>query len=212
MLRASRYTDRVDVLFDNPVRRLQERIKAINGVLGGILVACNYRVGGEALDSGEFEEHTQFFQTVFEIARRYKILNPERMRSEYGACGERWMEVGKSAVQRCVFRFEGYGGGPRAALTQAVPHHLTNPPSSPGKLLYFLQDTMDEEVMDEVGVCVVKPIKTVYVKENAAAAGTSTAAPACATAFCCALLLRPLCAYYATTTTTTGVVKLFITH
>jgi phospholipid-translocating P-type ATPase (flippase) len=55
-------------------------------------------------------------------------------------------------------------------------------------------------------------ISVLYVKENAAAAGTSTAAPACATAFCCALLLRPLCAYYATTTTTTEAGKLFITH
>lgn len=32
----------------------------------------------------DFVEQSRFFQAVFEIGRRYKILNPERMRSAYG--------------------------------------------------------------------------------------------------------------------------------
>ena len=35
-------------------------------------------------EARDFSENADFFQMVFEIGRRYKILNPERMRDSYG--------------------------------------------------------------------------------------------------------------------------------
>jgi len=50
----------------------------------GLVVACDYTMGRDVLDERNFSQHEPFFQTVFEIARRYKVMNPEKMRSEYG--------------------------------------------------------------------------------------------------------------------------------
>ncbi|CAJ1386702.1 unnamed protein product [Effrenium voratum] len=47
-------------------------------------VSHNYEQGQQLLQSREFSTRGPFFQTVLEIGRRYKILNPERMRDSYG--------------------------------------------------------------------------------------------------------------------------------
>jgi len=50
----------------------------------GLLIAFNYKTGQTLLQDRSFKKHEKFFQEVFEIGRRYKIMNPEKMRSEYG--------------------------------------------------------------------------------------------------------------------------------
>ena len=42
----------------------------------GLLVASDYKAGQELIADREFAENAQFFQRLFEIARRYKIMNP----------------------------------------------------------------------------------------------------------------------------------------
>ncbi|CAE8657139.1 unnamed protein product, partial [Polarella glacialis] len=47
-------------------------------------VSHNYEQGQKLMQTREFTGQSAFFQTVLEIGRRYKILNPERMRDSYG--------------------------------------------------------------------------------------------------------------------------------
>jgi len=47
-------------------------------------VAHGYEQGQQLMQSRDFSGRSAFFQTVLEIGRRYKILNPERMRDAYG--------------------------------------------------------------------------------------------------------------------------------
>jgi hypothetical protein len=47
-------------------------------------VASDYRAGQVLFAERTFQENAQFFSRIFEIGRRYKIMNPEKMRSAYG--------------------------------------------------------------------------------------------------------------------------------
>lgn len=46
-----------------------------------------------------FAENSHFFQSVFEIGRRYKIMNPDKMRSEYGKLMYLLMDSSDSTIQ-----------------------------------------------------------------------------------------------------------------
>lgn len=44
----------------------------------------DYRKGQDLVKNRNFKQNETFFQDIFEIGRRYKIMNPDRMRSTYG--------------------------------------------------------------------------------------------------------------------------------
>lgn len=48
------------------------------------MAATNYDKGQEVLTDRNFTEFQDLIKDMLEIARRYKITNPEKMRSEYG--------------------------------------------------------------------------------------------------------------------------------
>ncbi|RKP22705.1 hypothetical protein SYNPS1DRAFT_25452 [Syncephalis pseudoplumigaleata] len=84
-LNVSEYTDKIDILYyGNKVKRMVHQIKDICAILSGLLVASDYRAGQTLFAERTFQENAQFFSRIFEIGRRYKIMNPERMRSAYG--------------------------------------------------------------------------------------------------------------------------------
>jgi hypothetical protein len=85
-LRATDYTTKVDTqrLLNNESRRLAVQLKEISAFLSGLVFVRNYSEGAALLEDKDFVKHRVFFQTVFEVSRRYKVLNPEKMRSEYG--------------------------------------------------------------------------------------------------------------------------------
>eukprot|EP00435_Cladocopium_sp_Y103_P056985 s1016_g19.t1 len=66
------------------VSKFSLQMKQLCAVLTGMQVSHNYEQGQQLLQSREFNTRKAFFQTVLEIGRRYKILNPERMRDSYG--------------------------------------------------------------------------------------------------------------------------------
>ncbi|CAE7386344.1 unnamed protein product [Symbiodinium natans] len=65
-------------------RRKELQMKQLCAVLTGMQVSHNYEQGQQLLQNRDFSTRSAFFQTVLEIGRRYKILNPERMRDSYG--------------------------------------------------------------------------------------------------------------------------------
>jgi len=81
----SEYTDRIDIMsWRNKTRKIHKELTEICSILSGFVVACNYREGQKLIKDKNFTDNEPFFQSIFEIARRYKVLNPEKMRTQYG--------------------------------------------------------------------------------------------------------------------------------
>ncbi|KAG5187157.1 hypothetical protein JKP88DRAFT_271820 [Tribonema minus] len=83
-LSVSDYTGTVDREFKTENHRKHKQMEHISALLGGLVVAVDYDSGQELLEEKDFTAHDAFFQDVFEIGRRHKIMNPEKMRTEYG--------------------------------------------------------------------------------------------------------------------------------
>ncbi|KAL4087605.1 hypothetical protein PRIC1_013494 [Phytophthora ramorum] len=81
----SSYTDKLDTpKFLPAAKRVRAQLQDVCGFLSALAVASDYKAGQEVLDEKNFAESTEFFQEIFELGRRYKIMNPEKMRGEYG--------------------------------------------------------------------------------------------------------------------------------
>mmetsp|Transcript_3287 Transcript_3287/g.4812 ORF Transcript_3287/g.4812 Transcript_3287/m.4812 type:complete len:582 (+) Transcript_3287:190-1935(+) len=78
------YTTRVDQPGMRPARRTHAQLKGITSILRGLVTACDYAAGQKLLEEDNFPDYQVFFRQMFEIARRHKIMNPEKMRTEYG--------------------------------------------------------------------------------------------------------------------------------
>lgn len=48
------------------------------------LVLCKSFKKGAKVVANSFEDNATMFQMAFEVGRRYKIMNPQKMRSNYG--------------------------------------------------------------------------------------------------------------------------------
>jgi hypothetical protein len=86
-MHVSHYTDHMDNAASvkiAPARKLALQMKQLCAILTGMQVAHSYEQGQQLMQSREFNGKAAFFQTGLEIGRRYKILNPERMRDSYG--------------------------------------------------------------------------------------------------------------------------------
>jgi hypothetical protein len=78
------YTSAVDRSFSSEARRTHAQLKGITSVLRGLVTACDYTAGQKLIEVENYSEYESFFRQMFEIARRHKIMNPEKMRTEYG--------------------------------------------------------------------------------------------------------------------------------
>ncbi|KAL4447499.1 hypothetical protein ABPG75_004718 [Micractinium tetrahymenae] len=84
-LSVSEYTDKVDVLsWRKKSGRVHAQIRDMCAILCGLVVAQDYRRGQQLITDRNFADLRTFFQDCFEVGRRHKIMNPEKMRETYG--------------------------------------------------------------------------------------------------------------------------------
>lgn len=84
-LSVSEYTDKVDILaYASKPKRIVNQIRELCAILSGLLLAADYKRGQELFADRDFEANADFFQQVFELGRRHKIMNPDKMRTSYG--------------------------------------------------------------------------------------------------------------------------------
>eukprot|EP00027_Filamoeba_sp_ATCC50430_P012570 CAMPEP_0168571086 /NCGR_PEP_ID=MMETSP0413-20121227/17124_1 /TAXON_ID=136452 /ORGANISM="Filamoeba nolandi, Strain NC-AS-23-1" /LENGTH=532 /DNA_ID=CAMNT_0008603867 /DNA_START=66 /DNA_END=1664 /DNA_ORIENTATION=+ len=99
-LTVSEYTDKVDILkFGSKSKRILEQLKDICAILSGLLVASDYDLGKEVVENRNFKDNAKFFQNIFEVGRRHKIMNPEKMRTEYGKLIYLLQDASQSEIQ-----------------------------------------------------------------------------------------------------------------
>jgi len=83
----SDYTSQVDRQFraKHPAaKRHHTQLQQIVAFMTGLVAGSDYAQGQQVLEDRNFEPHAESIKAKLEIARRYKITNPEKMRSEYG--------------------------------------------------------------------------------------------------------------------------------
>jgi hypothetical protein len=82
-LHVSAYTDRVDSQEGKAKRNVQQ-LRELCALLCGLAGAVDRETGVQVATDRIFLPHEEFYHEALEIARRYKIMNPDKMRSEYG--------------------------------------------------------------------------------------------------------------------------------
>lgn len=84
-LNVSEYTDKIDILaYTSKLRRIVVQLKEICSILVGLTISCDFKKGTEMINDRDFKDNEDFFKQIFEIGRRYKIMNPEKMRDSFG--------------------------------------------------------------------------------------------------------------------------------
>jgi hypothetical protein len=85
VLLASSYTDRVDTdaLSKNKSKRTMAIVKEVLTAIGGLLLSTNLGLAAKIIEEHKYEEHKEFTQNVIEVSRRYKVMNPDLLRTDY---------------------------------------------------------------------------------------------------------------------------------
>ena len=106
VLEVSEYTDKVDVSSDyfgwrtggtGKQSTIDRELHEVLHLICGLTIAGEYQKGRKLLQK-TLAENEGFFQTVFEIGRRYKIMNPDKMRTTYGKLMHMLMDYTQSHV------------------------------------------------------------------------------------------------------------------
>ncbi|KAH3676124.1 hypothetical protein WICMUC_002421 [Wickerhamomyces mucosus] len=84
-LNVSEYTDKVDIIsYKSKSKRIISQIKQICSILIGLIYSSIFKKGEILIKDKNFKENSQIFKSIFEIGRRYKILNPNKFKNNFG--------------------------------------------------------------------------------------------------------------------------------
>ncbi|ODV88883.1 hypothetical protein CANCADRAFT_32332 [Tortispora caseinolytica NRRL Y-17796] len=84
-LNVSEYTDKIDILaYTSKTKRIVQQLREMCSVLAGLVVASDIDLGQEIFQDKEFSDNAQWYQDIFEIGRRYKVMNPDKLRDTFG--------------------------------------------------------------------------------------------------------------------------------
>ncbi len=84
-LNVSEYTDKIDIYtYNSKAKKIISQLKEICSILIGLVVSCDLKTGELLIKDKDFNDNSEWFQTIFEIGRRYKIMNPEKLRDGFG--------------------------------------------------------------------------------------------------------------------------------
>lgn len=85
-LTVSEYTDKIDVIGFGltKAKRIVHQIRELCAIMSGLMLSADYKLGQELFKDRDFESNSEFYQQVFELGRRHKIMNPDKMRTTYG--------------------------------------------------------------------------------------------------------------------------------
>ncbi|KAI3641775.1 hypothetical protein MIR68_000177 [Amoeboaphelidium protococcarum] len=107
-LNVSEYTDKIDVVGRsfNKADRIVHMIKDLCAILCGLVVASDYSTGQTLIADKDYKYNAKFFQKVFEVGRRHKIMNPDRMRDTYGKLVHLLMDSRSNEQVRELLEFD----------------------------------------------------------------------------------------------------------
>ncbi|KIO12399.1 hypothetical protein M404DRAFT_6677 [Pisolithus tinctorius Marx 270] len=85
-LQVSEYTDKIDTIgFGlSKTKRIVLQIRELCAILSGLVLSADYKLGQSLFTDRDFQRNEQFYQDIFELGRRHKIMNPDKMRTTYG--------------------------------------------------------------------------------------------------------------------------------
>ena len=96
------------------------------------------------LESRAYSDYRNFFREIFEVTRRWKIMNPEKLRGVYG---------------KLVYLLQDADPNPNPTPTP-TPTPSPNPYPNPNPNPNLLQDANQQELQEELGFSPVKPVRT----------------------------------------------------
>ncbi len=102
-MNGAEYTDLVDgKTHKSEQRRQNEIVRCIGATLTGLVTALKHSVGQKLAENRNFSKYSASIQSIFEITRRYKIMNPEKMRTAYGKMLYLLQDSNSEAIQQAL--------------------------------------------------------------------------------------------------------------
>ncbi|ODV61776.1 uncharacterized protein ASCRUDRAFT_69513 [Ascoidea rubescens DSM 1968] len=84
-LTVSEYTDKIDIFsYGSKTKKIVATLKELCSILCGLVISKNFKIGSELILDKNFKDNEDWFKNIFEIGRRYKIMNPNRFNDNFG--------------------------------------------------------------------------------------------------------------------------------